>query len=164
MDPWWISAAVVLGVVLVAGGYWWNGPGRLRRQAALLAKARRLFKYQREQLEARFLELAAASGKPRGLRWMDCDFDDEVAYARELRSGQLAALVGVTIRFEAIEGGPMEDVEAVHNLRAATAVFYFRRGRWHTEGRALFNLNPTEAIAHYRHEYEMVGHEPATPR
>ena len=93
MDPGWIILIAVAGVALVGGGVWWAGPGRVRRRAAQLTKARRLFKYQRELLEARFLELAAASGKPRGLRWMECDFDDDVAYARELRSGQLAALV-----------------------------------------------------------------------
>jgi hypothetical protein len=67
----------------------------------------------------------------------------------------------VTIAFEAVTGGPMEDVEAVGNLRAATAVFHFHDGRWHTEGRAMFNLNPTEAIHYYRDDFEMVGHEAA---
>ena len=46
-----------------------------------------------------------------------------MAYARHRRSGELSAFVSVTIGFEAIEGGDMEDVEAVGNLRAATAVF-----------------------------------------
>ena len=68
---------------------------------------------QRERLEAKFFQLAAASGRPRGLEWTGCDFDDDVVYARDRRSGELCALVAVTIRFEAQEGGGMEDVEAV---------------------------------------------------
>ena len=53
----------------------------------------------------------------------------------------------------------MEDVEAVGNLRAATAVFRVERGIWATDGRALFNLNPTEAIAYYQDNLELVGQE-----
>ena len=62
----------------------------------------------------------------------------------------------VSDRFEAIEGGGMEDVEAVGRLRAATAIFFYDGKKWTTSGRALFNLNPSEAIRHYRHELETV--------
>lgn len=125
-------------------------------RARTLQSARKEFFLRREWLEAEFLKLAGVRGIPRGLRWVDCDFDNEVQFAKDRTSGQLRALVAATIRFEAIEGGDMEDVEAVANLRAATAVFYLESGKWTTNGRALFNLNPTEAIEHYRHELEMV--------
>ncbi|HZZ73430.1 MAG TPA: hypothetical protein VFE24_14345, partial [Pirellulales bacterium] len=82
-----------------------------------------------------------------------------VVYARQRDSGELSALVAATISFEAIEGGGMEHVEAVGNLRAATAVFLFRRGRWSTDGRALFNLNPTEAVKYYQANLELVSQE-----
>lgn len=121
-----------------------------------LQTARKEFFLRREWLEAHFLKLAGVRGIPRGLRWVDCDFNNDVQFARDRTSGQLRALVAATIRFEAIEGGDMEGVEAVANLRAATAVFYLEGGKWTTNGRALFNLNPTEAIQHYRHELEMV--------
>lgn len=119
-----------------------------------LAAARDAFHRQREWLEARFLTLASQSGKPRGLEWSSCDFDDPVAFARDRSSGELRGLVAVTIRFEAIAGGGMEHVEAVGNLRAATAVFTYRDGAWTTAGRALFNLNPTEAIRFYHNELQ----------
>ena len=70
-------------------------------------------------------------------------------------------MVAVTIGFEAVEGGGMEDVEAVGNLRAATAVFRVERGNWATDGRPLFNLNPAEAIAYYQDNLELVGQEVA---
>ncbi len=114
------------------------------------------FQLRREWLEAEFLKLASRSGMPRGLAWVNCDFDDEVQFAKDRASGKLRALVAVTISFEAVEGGGMEDVEAVTNLRAATAVFFFDGRKWTTNGRALFNLNPSEAMRHYRHELETV--------
>ncbi|MCO6454637.1 MAG: hypothetical protein J5I93_04980 [Pirellulaceae bacterium] len=124
-----------------------------RRQ---LTEQRGRFQRRREWLEARFLTLASQSGSPRGLAWVDCEFDNAVAFARDRGTGELRALVGVTIRFEAIEGGGMEDVEAVGNLRAATAVFRWHRGDWETDGRAVFNLNPAETIRRYQHELETV--------
>ena len=69
-----------------------------------------------------------------------------VQFARELTTGQLAALVGVTIQFEAIEGGDMEGLPAVGNLRNASGLFFFHEGRWQTIGKAMFNLNPDEVL------------------
>lgn len=165
MQPWmWIAAGVsVATLALVIGWFIWR-PIRRSMQEAQLSQAREDFHRQRERLEAKFLELAAASGRPRGLRWINCDFEDDVAYARDRRSGELAALVGVTISFEAVPGGPMEDVEAVGNLRAATAVFRLQKDRWQTDGRAVFNLNPADTIAYYRDDLERVGSEAARQR
>jgi hypothetical protein len=123
-------------------------------------RARQAFRLCRERLEAKFVELASSSGRPRGLRWMDCEFQDEVTFARERRSGDLCALVGVTIAFEAIEGGGMEEVEAVDDLKAASSLFIFHRGDWKTEGRVIFNLAPREAVRHFGEEIELV--EPTT--
>jgi hypothetical protein len=134
-------------------------PVRSALRASRYERARRDFHRCRERLEAKFFQLAAASGKPRGLRWTSCDFEDDVSYARDRRSGELRAFVAVTIAFEAVEGGGMEHVEAVGNLRAATAEFRLIAGRWQTEGRAIFNLNPTEAIDYYSENLEMVAHE-----
>jgi hypothetical protein len=121
-----------------------------------MQNARQQFSLRREWLEADFLKLAGLRGIPRGLRWVDCEFDNDIQFARDRNSGQLRALVAATIRFEAIEGGGMEDVEAVGNLRAATTLFFYEGKKWTTSGRALFNLNPAEAIQHYRHELETV--------
>jgi hypothetical protein len=150
MDPiwWWIVGAFAF-ILAVAAALLWR-PVRQAWCAPDLERCQRDFHLQRERLEHRFFELAAASGKPRGLRWADCDFADEVTYARNRDArGELQAFVSVTIRFEAIEGGGMEGVEAVGNLRAATAVFRFDGSQWRTDGRAIFNLNPAEAIAYY---------------
>lgn len=159
----WQVALLAVGLALLVATW---AAVVLRRKLNLrrFQRARKEFHRHREHLEARFLILAGASGKPRGLRWSECDFDDDVAYARDRRSGELSAFVAATIAFEAIPGGPMEDVEAVGNLRAATAVFVYRRGVWETEGKAVFNLNPAEAIAYYRDHIELIGRETAPVR
>lgn len=147
--------AVLVGLVLFAA-YRWIPAWYRRWQHARIRQAQELFARRREWLEAQFLTLAANSGKPRGLEWVNCDFDNPVRFAKDRDTGQLRALVGVTISFEATVGGGMEDVEAVGNLRAATAVFKCEDGVWITEGRAIFNLNPEQAIKHFEHELELV--------
>ena len=132
---------------------------RLLRPGPSAERARQLFQHQRERLELLFFQMAAASGKPRGLRWKAIEWESGAEFARERASGQLAALVGVTIRFEAIEGSDMEGLPAVGNLRNASAVFFFHRDRWHTTGKTVFNLNPDEALAHFQHQYERLNPE-----
>jgi hypothetical protein len=156
---WLVSAAVLLGCGAVVAFVW--RPLRHARRERVLFRARREFHRQREMLEARFVQRAAACGKPRGLRWTDCDFSNDVTYARDRRSGRLSALVAVTIAFEAIEGGGMEENENVGNLRAASAVFNYDQTRWTTDGRAIFNLNPTEAVRFYEANLELVAQEAA---
>jgi hypothetical protein len=121
-----------------------------------IAVALDLFHKQREQLAGEFFQAAANSGKPRGLRWTRCEWGSPIELARDRKTGQLLALVGVTISFEAIEGGDMEGLAAVGNLRNASAVFYFDGLRWATAGRVVFNLNPDEAIRHFAGQYEPV--------
>jgi hypothetical protein len=128
-----------------------------RGRRADLQQARTLFVQQREHLEMLFFEAASASGKPRGLRWKACEWDEKIEFARDRSTGQLVALAGVTIQFEAIEGSDMEGLPAVGNLRNASAVFFFHQGRWRTTGKAVFNLNPDEAIAHFKNQYERLA-------
>ena len=148
---WWIAPLVLLGITaLVLLGRRLRAFGR----EVSAERARELFKLQRERLEAHFHSAAAATGKPRGLRWVDCEWEDEVIFVRERQSGQIAALVGVTIQFEAIPGGDMEGNPNVDNLKNASAVFFFHAGHWHTVGKAVFNKNPDEALDHFQKLYE----------
>jgi hypothetical protein len=117
---------------------------RIRRHNEI--HAIQLFQQRREMLEAKFFDLAQAQGKPRGLKWLDCDWLSDVTFARDKSSGMLTAFASVNIRFEAIEGGDMEDVAAVSTVRDAVALFHFHRGSWGTGGKALFNMNPQEAL------------------
>ena len=150
----WIGIAVV-GVLVVGLVVWlvWH-PVRVFGREVKVERARELFRLQHERLQIMFLGAASRSGKPRGLRWKECQWSDLIAWAREKQTGMMLALVGVTIAFEAIEGSDMEGVAAVGNLRNASAVFFLRDGRWQTNGRVIFNLNPDEAIEHLKGEVE----------
>lgn len=151
-----LVAAGALAGILVTGALLWK-PIRRHRREDEERKAIQRFRLQREQLEARFFDLASLQGKPRGLRWLECDWQNAVTFARDTRSGLVTAFVAVNIRFEAIEGGDMEDVEAVGTVRDAAAVFHYRRGNWGTGGRALFNMNPEDALSRLVGQFEPVS-------
>jgi hypothetical protein len=140
-----LLAGVVAAVPLVRG---------MRRKA--LRRAVQQFRLHRETLEAKFFDLAAAGGKPRGLRWVECDWQSAVTFARDLRTGLLTAFVSVEVHFEAVEGGDMEDVAAVGTIRDASAVFHYQSGRWGTGGKALFNMNPAEAVERLQGQFAPV--------
>jgi hypothetical protein len=156
--PWttigvWAIAGIIAGLLA------WRPTKRwLRKQE--VREALKRFKIQREQLEARFFDMARTQGKPRGLRWVDCDWQSEVTFARDRNSGLLTAFVAVNIYFEAIEGGEMEDVEHVGTVRDAAALFHYQNGRWGTGGRPLFNMNPHDAVARFEGQFEPVSLDP----
>jgi len=139
-------------------------PIRAARRAEQLARIQRDFHRQREQLEAKFIDRAGASGKPRGLMWTNVAFDDDVIYVRDRRNRSLKALVAIEVSFEAVEGGGMEDVEAVSNVRAATAEFLYDGTRWCTAGRVYFNLAPSAAVKYLSADLELVAEEHAAAR
>lgn len=144
-----------LALALVVAAYLirrWTRP-----QPVAPAEARAAFEAQRDELQRLFFNAASSTGKPRGLRWLACEFQPGLELARERRTGDLLAFVPVTISFEAIPGSDMEGLPAVGNLRSATAVFLLRRRRWTTVGRVLFNLDPEEAIRRSRGEYEIAS-------
>ncbi len=157
MDSIWLLVTLValaIGAVVCLAFLW--RPWQKRRRAREMQQAMQAFKVQREQLEAKFFDMARALGKPRGLRWIECDWLDSVTFARDVSDGLLTAFLAVNIRFEAIEGGDMEDVEAVSNIREAAALFHYSGGRWGTGGRALFNMNPQDAVTRLQGQYEPV--------
>src|SRR5579863_4394278 len=147
-----LAIAVAISILIAAIAL--RKPLRAWRETREFQRARESFRRQRELLEAKFFDLAAASGKPRGLRWMDCEWLEAVSFARDRQTGLLTAFVAVNIRFEAVEGGDMEDVAAVSNIRDAAAVFHYQHGRWGTGGRALFNMNPGDALDRLQNQFE----------
>jgi hypothetical protein len=144
-----VGAGLAIGFVAAGTTAWLR---RSRRQR--LRRAVREFRMYRELLEAKFFDLASRSGKPRGLRWVDCDWKDVVTFGRDVRTGLTTAFVSVEIQFEAEEGGDMEDVAAVGTIRDACALFHYADGRWGTGGRALFNMDAQEALSRLEGQYE----------
>ena len=115
------------------------------------------FRRQREMLEARFFELASQSGKPRGLKWVRCDWQPGLTLGREVQSGLLTAFISIELHFEAIAGGDMEDVAAVGTVRDACAVFHYQYGQWGTGGKALFNMNADDVVSRLQGQFIAVN-------
>ena len=155
---WWILVAV--GAVGAAVAVIRRFVRTALRQAQY-ARAQRDFHIQRERLEAKFVQLASVHAGPDGPHWDDCDFADDVIYVRTRKTGKLSALVSMTVAVDDVEGPPAAIGDLVGNLRAGTAVFRFESDHWETDGRALLNLSPIEALRRYRDDLEMVDHEPA---
>ena len=103
------------------------------------------FESQRQQLQEQFFVAASASGKPRGLKWTECDWLSSYTLVQDAESQMFTLFCGVNVSFEAVEGGDMEGVEAVSVIRDGSAVFHAQEGRWGTGGRVLFNVDPQTA-------------------
>jgi hypothetical protein len=152
-ESWWfvLTVAAVLGALAIMAWPHW----RRYRVTSRFEQARKRFHLRREWLEVDFLKGASAASKDRGLDWQDCEFEDEAFFATDRKTGQLRAFVGLTIFFSRLEDA-LRERPAGTNVRAATAVFCFDGRDWDTDGRALFNLNPFEAIERFKHELEQV--------
>jgi len=149
MDLWYVMMVIVVGAALaLAVQLLWHR-ARTAQQAAQQELAILQFGELRQALGPAFLEAAAATGKPRGLRWKQCELEPTELFAIDQATREIVALVAVTIGFEAIPGGDMEEVEAVGNLRRATAVFVYRQREWTTDGRAVFNLEPEQTLQRF---------------
>jgi hypothetical protein len=142
-----LLAIAVLAVLL------WRPLRRFSRDVQA-ERAQELFRLQRPLLEEMFFRAASTSGKPRGLRWLACEWEPTTEFARERQTGHIAALVGVTLHFEALPDSDMEGLPAVGLPRNATAVFFFHRGSWQTVGEARMNLNPNEILERFSKRYE----------
>ena len=153
----WIA---VLAIVAVGAAMLAMRRQRASRRQTMRRQAVAEFDAARSALEPAFLAAASATGRPRGLSWTACRLEGAPLFAADRVSDELYALVGATVSFEAVEGGGMEDVEAVGNLRAATAVFVHRNGAWTTDGRAVFNLDPKGTLAHYHDSLAPIENSP----
>jgi hypothetical protein len=151
-----VLISIVVAVVVAAATVMLVRPLIRRFRRSRLQRAMQQFRFDREHLEAKFFEIASHSGKPRGLRWLACDWQNAVRYARDVRTGLLTAFVSVEIRFEAEEGGDMEDVAAVGTVRDACALFHWDGRHWGTGGRALFNMDAHAALTRLEGQYAPV--------
>jgi hypothetical protein len=159
-----VGVLTVVGLAVVGGmfcGLWIaRAMARSRsRQAEAFAIAKRAFRLRREYLEARFITLASQGNRAGGFSWGDCDFADEVAFARDRGNGELRALVGMTIFFETTGEDSLNVVGRsgrAASVLAATAVFRYVGGQWISDGHAIFNLDPGQAMRRFGHRLEAV--------
>lgn len=149
----WPFLVPIGGFVLLLG-FWWLY--RLGREVQA-ERARESFRLQKERLEGMVLKAAAATGKPRGLRWVSCRFNDGFTLVRDKVTRRLAALIPVTVTFDPVPGSEMEGLSAAKEPRLATAVLHFRHGEWVSDGQTLFNVAPAEALRLHARDYDPVS-------
>ena len=152
-----VAAIVAIGLLALAA-FLWRPKGQILRRAPL-AQAKQRFHAQRERLEAKFVQLATGHVGPNAPRWIDCTFDDDVAYVRSRTTGELSAFVAVSIATEESEAAIRGSSDAIGNLQAGTAVFRFDRDHWETDGRAILNLSPNEAVHRFAADWEIVSED-----
>jgi hypothetical protein len=175
---WWWTAGI--GLLVFAWICLWRPMRGLSREVQF-TKAKKFFHTQRERLEAKFIILASrrtkAGGeypnfhlsentanplvqdKPKSPHLTDCTFADGVSYVRNRTTGELSAFVAISVSMDDPNSSAHNSGDAVGNLQLGTAVFRFDRDHWETEGRAILNLSPAEAIQFFRKDVEKVGEE-----
>jgi hypothetical protein len=161
-EPWWwmlIATTGALAALMAVTAAWW--PVRTASRETRLAQARRDFHWQRERLEAKFVRLASSKSSLNAQAWDDCEFDDDVAYVKNRNTGELSAFVALTVSINAHADAIFDRQGLISNLRAGTAIFRFDNTHWETDGRAILNLTPAEAIRVYRKHLEMVDQDAA---
>ncbi len=125
-------------------------PLRALAEERLLERARAQFRLQREWLEARFLTSITPHDLIESLRWEDAHWHDEIVWARDRKTRNLLALVGVHFEPDPLTGFPEEPP------RQATALFEYRQGRWVADGRHFDEIRPDEAFLRHR-QFEPVA-------
>jgi hypothetical protein len=151
VSPWWVVwSALLIGL----GVRWCWHLGR----AVQAERARELFRLQHERYEEQFLKAAAATGLPRGLKWVGCKITGDAVLVRDLNTSGIVALVPVLIQFEPEEGSEMAENPAAREPRPATAVFTFQRGTWETVGRVVFNHTPEQTVARFAPQFRVIHH------
>ncbi len=149
---WFLPVAAV--VLLLLGGRWaWH-----LCKAVMTERARELFRLQHERFEEQLLKAAAATGLPRGLRWVKCEITGAAVLARDATNKGIVALVPVVVQFAPEEGSDMEDNPMAREPRPATAVFTFHRGTWTTTGRVVFNHTPDQTVAAFAQQFRVIAH------
>jgi hypothetical protein len=144
-------------ILIVALAVWAFKTWQRGRRRMDVERAAADFARDRVKLQEDFRAAADVSGKPRGLRWKSCEFQEGILLARDRANGQLVGLAAATIAFEAVAGGGMEEVEAVGNLRAGTAILSWNGHQWQATGKAVFNLEPREVLEQFQANLTPIG-------
>jgi hypothetical protein len=136
----WIIWGGVLLTCLVSAWLILRGPLRQLSEEVHAERARELFRQRREWLEADFLGAMGKIDPAERLRWEDARWHDEILWARDRQTRRLLALIGVHF------GSGLFDDLPDPSTRHATALFEFRKGRWHAEGKRLDEIRPDEVV------------------
>jgi hypothetical protein len=130
----------VLLACLVAAWMIVRGPVRQLSEDVHAERARVLFRQRREWLEADFLVALGRTSPTERARWEEAQWHDEILWARDRQTRRLLALIGVHF------GSSLFDDLPDPNTHHATALFEFKNGRWHADGKRIDEIRPDEAV------------------
>jgi len=140
-------------VLAIAAAMMWRPAVRFWRRVRF-EKARMLFHRERERLEARLIKQIAVPVVTGEMEWLDCDFEDEVTFLRDRRSGEYVAVVMITL-------GPETSWAIDSDQESGT-----RRGRvsvWQEpldiRSKVYMNLTPEEMVRAFSDRMELVRRE-----
>lgn len=149
-----VIGVMILPACLLAACLILRRPLRQFTEELHVDTARDQFRQQREWLEARFLSALGRVDPIERLRWDEAHWHNDVIWARDRQSRVFLALIGVHFDGQSYDelGDPLP--------RHSTALFEFRKGRWHAEGKRLDEVRPDEAVfRHHRFEpVPVIGH------
>jgi hypothetical protein len=148
-----IWGGVVLAC-LIAAWLIFRGPLRQFTEGISAERARELFRKHREWLEADFLSAMGKTSPTERVRWENAQWHDEIFWARDRQTRRLLALIGVHFSSTATLFDDMPDSDAIY----ATALFEFRNGRWHAEGKRLEEIRPDEVVRRHRRFEPVIVH------
>ncbi len=134
----WVIWAGLLPGCLAAAAVIVRRPARQVWEEMHADRARLLFRRRREWLEARFVSVLLRIDPAEGRRWEDAEWRDDVVWARDRQTRAFLALAGVHF-------GPLTRDDRPY-ARHATALFEYRKGVWHAEGKRLDEIRPDEAF------------------
>jgi len=148
-------SAVAVGMIYVRAGSWIGLAVMLVWDAVRKPDFARMIEAYSSiatALRHQFLQTAAASGMPRGLKWLSAESLGEPIFVYDRASREMLALVPLLVQFEPLPGSDLEDVPQAREPRPVTAIMKFTGEAWTTAGRTLFNLNPSQVAAQNRYE------------
>jgi len=169
-------AVFVWGVIALASlaAAWLiiRGPIRHLQEDLHAQRARELFRRRREWLEADFLGALGKKSPTERVRWEEAHWHDEVLWARDRQTRRLLALIGVDFHSGPSSSSSLfDDLPDLHfdlhldadgdaetNAHHATALFEFRKGAWHAEGKRLDEIRPDEAVRRNQRFEQVIMH------
>lgn len=149
----WIIWGIVLPSCFVSSWLIIRKPLRQVIEELGFDQGRLRFRHEREWLEARFLTALTRLDPMERLRWEGARWNDRVHWARDHQTRRLIALVEVDFEPDPFEAPGEPDTDH------ATALFEYRKGSWHADGKRLDAIRPDEAFRRHT-RFEPVARPP----
>lgn len=144
--------------VFIGHRYTLRSISMIQQHRQTLQDAKKVFRLQREWVEAKFVSYAKKTLEPDIWLWDEADFNNEVLFARNRKDGLLYAYLPIIIEMNR----PVRHMHLPKNplfLRQITAIAQFdvESQQWHFTGTTFFNQTPSDLIERKSFEFHLVS-------